>query len=232
MKGNLEELINKLNYEYKDLFLLKTALTHSSYANEIKSSLIIDNERLEFLGDAVLDLVIGEYFFNYYINLREGDLSKLRSQVVSEDSLFQVAKSINLGAYIRLGHGEIKNKGNLKPSILSDCLEAIIGSIYMDSGFENAKKVVLYLFATRLDDIKDHKGSKNYKSLLQEYLQKQNSQADYILVKEEGPDNNKTFYTHVVVNKKTIGSGEGKSKKKSEQNAAKDALKKLGVVNE
>lgn len=214
-----------LDYKFKNENLLKTALTHSSYTNEHLSKKIKNNERLEFLGDAVLDMVIGEYFFKAY-NVAEGDLSQMRAKVVNESSLAEIAKDINLGEHILLGKGEIKSNGYEKDSILADAFEALIGAIYLDSNFEQVKDVILNVFSDILKLAHEKEFSMDYKSRLQEICQLLKLDIHYNLDKTEGPINNRTFTSSVIIDGKYFGTGKGNSIKKSEQMAAKDALSK------
>ncbi len=230
MNVKIDELLKVLDYDFKDINLLHTALIHSSYQNE--NQIDYNNERLEFLGDAVLDLVMGEYFFKKFKNCDEGTLSKMRARVVNEDSLYKVALSINLGEYIQLGQGELKNGGNLKSSILSDALEALIGAIYIDSGIKIAGEVIMRLFKEKLGKIKDKGYTFSFKSEIQEYFQKQEKSIKYVLYDEQGPDNDKVFYTNLIIGDEVFSSGYGTSKKKSEQMAAYNALIKLGKIDE
>lgn len=230
---DLEEFSRRLGYKFFDQNLLIIALTHSSYLNENRSRKVLSNERLEFLGDAVLDLVIGEFFYHKFKEYKEGDLSKLRAQVVNENSLYGIAKKLSLGNYMKFGKGELKNRGKLKSSILSDCLEAIIGAIYVDSDISNAKKVILNLFQDDLNKLESKKDIIDYKSMLQEYIQRhKNWNVKYIIYDEKGPDNNKVFYSKIILNGNIFSYGEGTSKKKSQQNAAYKALKKFGELDE
>lgn len=232
MNKLLDKLILDINYEFTNIDLLKTALTHSSYRNENKKSVKKNNERLEFLGDSVLNLVIAEYLFYNCKDLREGSLSKMRSQIVNEQSLYEIARKISLEDYILLGKGELKNNGNFRASILADCLEAIIGSIFIDGGIDCAKDSIIYIFEDKLKEVIFEKKLYDYKSVLQEYVQKNKlGVLSYNLLDEEGPDNNKKFYYTVLIDNKVIASGVGISKKKSQQCAAKNALEKFGELN-
>ncbi len=228
----VSELLNNLNYSIKDKKLLETALTHSSFINEHNNKEYTSNERLEYLGDAVLDLVIAEYFFNSNVALKEGELSKLRSEVVNEHSLAIIANDLSLGDFIKFGKGEIKSGGKNRESILADALEALIGAIYLDSDLETTREIILNIFSNIIVNAEEKKSFTNFKSKLQEYTQKDGaSEIQYKIYKEEGPDNAKVFYSVVIINKKPIGYGAGKTKKQSEQLAARDALDKLGEAN-
>lgn len=233
MPKEAKELLKKLEYDFENIEYLDIALTHSSFVNEhISKTNNVSNERFEFLGDAVLDLIIGEYFFRSDESLREGKLSKLRSEVVNEQSLAKVSNELKLGSFIKFGKGELKSGGNQRESILADALEALIGAIYLDSDLETITKIVLKLFENILKEAESKKNFTDYKSRLQENLQQYNKNVvEYVLDKEEGPDNNKLFYSSVKVDGEVVGCGSGKTKKKSEQIAAKRALLKLGEKN-
>ena len=226
-----EPLQKDLNYLFKDEELLITALTHSSYANENKLGVEGYNERLEFLGDSVLSLIVSQYLYKKYPHYPEGELTKIRAKVVCESSLAKAAENINLGKYLLLGKGEESTGGRYRESILADASEAITGAIYIDSDFETVNQLMLERF--ELDIVKAVDRGKlfnDYKTELQEILQKTNkSRLEYIVYKEVGPDHNKVFYMNVVINEIIIGTGAGKNKKEAEQAAAKDALKNMGI---
>lgn len=226
---NLDILQNYLGYKFKNIKFLKRALTHSSYVNENNMKIFESNERLEFLGDAVIGLIAAEYFFRKYHEEPEGTLSKKRSSVVNEHSLAIVARNIRLGDMLLFGNGESKNGGKNRESILADALEAVIGSIYLDSDLETAKNIFYQLFDIILD-IDDPKVylSVDYKSKIQEVIQKKGQSVMYKLINEIGPDNDKTFTSQIEISGKIMGIGTGKTKKKSEQEAARVALRKLG----
>ena len=222
----LKNLEKKLNYNFKDKGLLETALTHSSFVNENKMKQYESNERLEFLGDAVLGLVIGEYFYKSFPRDLEGSLTKMRAESVNEKVLFFISKGLELGDFIRFGKGEKKNGGNKRESTSADALEALIGAIFLDSNFNNAKKIVLNLF----DEFLKEDGYKlfniDFKTMLQEEVQRSGKKAEYKLVKEEGPDNDKTFFTELYLDEVLAGRGSGKTKKESQQEAAREALER------
>lgn len=230
----IKEFENIINYKFVNIEILEKALTHSSYSNEDKSYTKVNNERLEFLGDAVLSIVVSKHIFNQYKDYPEGELTKLRSQVVCEDTLSIVAKNLNLGEYLLLGKGEEATGGRERKSILADAVEAIIAAIYLDGGYEKAELFVLENITKYIEFAVKDKIILDYKSYLQEYYQgkTQSCKIRYIVTKEEGPDHEKMFYINVVINKKIVGTGVGKSKKIAEQNAARDALIKEGQVNE
>lgn len=230
----LKELEEVLNYSFKDINLLNTALVHSSFANENKILVHKNNERLEFLGDAVLNLIISEHFFNKFKDSPEGDLTKKRAAFVCEPSLAFASKQLGLGKYILLGKGEETTGGRCRESILADTFEAITGAIYIDSGLEDARVFILSNYDT--DYIEEFlKGNifTDYKTELQEVLQKtSHEKIEYKIEKEIGPDHSKEFYINVIVENKVIGRGIGKNKKEAEQMAAKEALFNKGEINE
>ena len=222
IKEALKELQEKMGYFYQDEDLLKQALTHSSFANEQKINKLRDYERLEFLGDAVLELVTSEFLYMKNENLLEGELTRMRASMVCEPALAYCARDIGLGNYVMLGKGEEATGGRKRDSITSDVLEAVIGSIYLDCGLESAKKFI-YQFV--MSDLEHKILFLDSKTLLQEEVQKQNNaQLHYELVGEHGPDHNKEFFVNVYLNNALIGSGSGKTKKSAEQQAAYNAL--------
>ena len=213
---------NNIKYTFKNKSLLELALTHSSHANESKVHTEY-NERLEFLGDAVLQLVTSEKLYKENPNMPEGKMSKQRAALVCEDALANYSKQIQLGDFLLLGKGEENTGGRERPSILADAFEAVIGAIFLDGGIENAKKFVLRF----LDDKGLH--LQDYKTLLQEIILKNpGERLSYVVVAEEGPDHNKSFTVEVKLNSNSIGTGFGKSKKAAEQQAAKEALELMG----
>lgn len=221
----LKEFQEIIGYKFIDEKYLKTALTHSSYANENRHLNVLFNERLEFLGDSVLGLVVSRYIFENFPKLPEGKLTKMRASVVCERSLWECAVNIELGKYLILGHGEERSGGRTRMSILADAFEALIAAIYLDSSFETAREWVLGQLYETIMDASRGKMFKDYKTDFQENIQK-NGDADirYTVESESGPDHDKTFCVNVYVNGKLMGSGEGTSKKKAEQNAAQNAL--------
>jgi len=221
------ELEEKIGYRFKDKMLFERALTHSSYANEGKKN-GKNNERLEFLGDSVLSLVVAKHLFLKYKSIPEGELTKLRASLVCEKALDKFAKKIDLGKYLLLGKGEEMTGGRKRPSILSDAFEAVIAAIYLDGGFDEAEKFVLGFIPEELD-IKSANHFADYKTALQEIIQQNREEKiDYVMVEEKGPDHAKVFTFEVMLNSNVIGKGEGSSKKQAEQNAAKEALKLMG----
>lgn len=219
-------LEEKIKYNFTDSKLLFHALTHSSYANEMRMSKDMNNERLEFLGDAVLELVTSEYVYKDYHDLSEGDLTKLRASIVCEQTLSSCSRDLNIGEYILLGKGEDGSGGRDRDSILSDALEAIIGAIYLDGGFTNAKEFIKNFI---LSSLKNKELFFDSKTILQEIIQNDNNKQKirYKLVSEEGPDHNKSFTIAVYVGNEEIGCGVGKTKKAAEQEAAYQAIQKL-----
>ena len=224
----LEELSRRLGVSFKHIGWLHQALTHTSYANESRVS-IEHNERLEFLGDAVLELAISTYLFNHYPGLPEGDLTKARAAVVCEASLSSRAAEPGLGDYLLLGHGEQNSGGSKRPSILEDAFESVIGAIYMDQGWEKAQRYVLAQLEEHLQQVESgHSQVRDYKTMLQELVQrKADSHVVYEMVSATGPDHAKEFEFAVKLNNKILGIGRGPSKKAAEQKAAKEALEKL-----
>lgn len=222
----MEQLQNNLGYHFKNPALLARALTHSSYANERHVD-TGDNERLEFLGDSVLGFVTAEYLFANHRDFPEGELTKLRAYAVCEKSLFSYAEEIGLGNYLKLGKGEERTGGRTRPSVLSDAFEAVIAAIYLDGGMDEAKKFVLRFVVPYVEAKPTFK---DYKTMLQEVVQKnQGETLEYVLVSETGPDHDKCFTVEVHLNSNVIGRGVGGSKKKAEQNAAKEALELMGI---
>jgi len=223
MSGNLSSLQSELGYFFKDITLLKTALTHrSSKKGEVS------NERLEFLGDSILGMVVSHFLYQNFPEKGEGDLTKLKAILVSEQSLSLVAKSIDLGDYIYLSSEEEKSGGREKPSIISDAYEAIIGAIFLDGGFFQSEKMIKDQILSQLNELTEGKISYNYKGELLEYLQFSNlGLPKYKVVEEIGPDHKKVFTISVLVKGKIMGTGVGGSKKEAEQKAAKVALENL-----
>jgi ribonuclease-3 len=214
----LKEFQEKIGYEFKDESLLAQALTHSSYANEKHMKKLSDNERLEFLGDAVLEVVSSEFLYLNYRDYPEGQLTKLRASLVCEPTLAYCTKELDLGKYLRLSKGEDKTGGRSRKSVLSDALEATIGAIFIDGGMEPAKK---YIMTYILTDIEHKKLFHDSKTTLQEIVQsKHDHPLTYELIREDGPDHAKEFYVEAKVGDLVIGKGSGNSKKAAEQEAA------------
>ncbi len=220
--SNLTELEEVIGYEFKQEGLLRQALTHSSFANEKHMKKLSDNERLEFLGDAVLEVVSSEFLFRNYPKLPEGDLTKLRASIVCEPTLAMCTREIKLGKYLYLGKGENQTGGRARKSILSDALEAVIGAIYLDGGFEPAQAFIHRFILT---DIEHKKLFYDSKTILQEIVQgSYDEPLHYVLLAEEGPDHDKNFRVAAQIGDKRIGEGSGHTKKAAEQEAAYQAL--------
>ena len=222
----MQELEKKLNYTFRNQELLREALNHSSYANEHRSQGLGSNERLEFLGDSVLGFVTAEYLFARHPDLPEGDLTRIRAALVCEGSLVQVAKSLDLGSYLKLGKGEAHGGGRARPSIQADAVEAMLAAVYLDGGIGQARKLIHDLVLT--DEKEKTAAGRDFKTALQELVQRESGQVlAYRLTGESGPDHAKTFCMEVQLNGKAIGAGQGRSKKEAEQAAAKAAVASL-----
>lgn len=223
----LEELQQKIGYTFRNPQLLRQAVTHSSYANEGKKH-GKNNERLEFLGDSVLSVIVAKHLYLTYRDIPEGELTKLRASLVCEKALDVFADKLELGKYLLLGKGEEMTGGRQRPSILADAFEAVIAALYLDGGYEIAQKFVLSYIPKKLD-IRKVSPLADYKTALQEIIQQNREEkVEYILVGERGPDHAKIFTAEVLLNSNVIGRGEGSSKKQAEQNAAREALKLMG----
>jgi len=221
----IEELCKKLNYNFTRNDTLKEALRHSSFVNENRELKLKDNERLEFLGDAVLDLAVSHILMEKFKDLKEGDLSKYRATVVNESGLCRVARNLDLGDYILLGKGEEITNGREKPSILANTMEAVLGAIYLDTGFEKTKEIISRLFMPQINKIKSKKSGNDHKSTLQEYTQNYlKILPEYLLVDESGLPHNKTFKVAVKIGEVLMAEGTGRSKKEAEQKAAREAF--------
>ena len=223
LRTGYEALEEKLGYVFKDKNLIKLALTHSSYANEHN---IECNERLEFLGDAVLELAMSRKLYDT-IDLDEGVLTKMRAKAVCESALDLYASKIDLSSYLYLGKGEEATGGRTRPAIIADATEAVLGAIYLDGGFEAAREIVKKFFEPYFYDVLKNK---DYKSMLQEKLQSEKRSIRYEIVRDEGPANNKTFEAVVYMDEILMGRGIGKTKKEAQQQAAKDALEKEAKI--
>ena len=223
----MQELENKLRYTFKNKSLLLNALSHSSYANEVRNG-VTSNERLEFLGDSVLSIIVSDYLYFHYTDKPEGELTKLRASLVCEKTLCSFSRELELGKFLRLGKGEDKGGGRERASILADAFEAVLAAIYLDGGMESARKHVLRFVLKELEH--EHIGVfKDYKTTLQEIIQRNPEESvSYVLTDEFGPDHDKQFTVEVRLNSNTIGKGMGKSKKQAEQMAAKQALHLMG----
>ncbi len=224
----MTEAEKKIGYEYKDVGLLENALTHSSYANERRTK---DNECLEFLGDSVLSIIVSDYIYRNVKDVTEGDLTKIRAALVCEESLANIAKRIDLGNLIYLGHGEEMSGGRERASIVSDAFEAVLASIYLDGGMEAAREWLLSLIGQDIRNALSGAMFHDYKTMLQEIVQKNKSgSVEYRLKSSSGQDHDKRFTMAAVVNNKDAGVGRGRSKKEAEQNAAKQALISMGKL--
>ena len=225
MNEQLKELEEKISYHFQDKHLLAQALTHSSYANEHRMKKLSDNERLEFLGDAVLEIVTSDFLYHEHTEKPEGDLTKIRASIVCEPTLAYCAEAINLGSYLFLGKGEDATGGRNRNSVVSDAMEAVIGAIYLDGGFASAKE---YIHRFILNDIEHKQLFYDSKTILQEIIQsRQDGELSYEILKEEGPDHNKSFEVRALVGDQEIGRGKGRTKKAAEQLAAYNGILKL-----
>lgn len=227
LEKELDNLENEIGYQFKDKSLLKQALTHSSFSNEQKIRKWKNYERIEFLGDAVLELVSSDYFYRTYPEETEGNLTKMRAAAVCEQALAITARQLKLGSYMIFGKGEEANGGRERESIIADAVEAVIGAIYLDESLEEAKKFI-YRFV--LNDLDHKRLFYDAKSILQEHIQETKAgELVYELIREEGPEHDKLFVVEARLNDVTIGCGEGKSKKAAQQHAAYDALLKQHI---
>ena len=220
-----KELQGRIRYHFQDTDLLSNALKHRSYVYAHQGHGIDSNERMEFLGDAVLDLAISHILMELFQDAEEGDLSKFRAMVVDEAGLYRVARGLGLAKYLLLGKGEEQNCGREKPSILANATEALIGALYLDAGFEGTMEIIRKLFAPFLETISTGEMDHDFKSLLQEYTQQvYHALPSYRLFNESGPSHDKTFEVALALNGKVLAYGKGKSKKEAEQMAAKEAF--------
>lgn len=221
------ELEKRLNYSFKNRSLLEHALTHSSYANEVRGG-ITSNERLEFLGDSVLSIIVSEHIYRCFPKMPEGELTRLRASLVCEKSLCGFSRELKIGEYLKLGKGEDKGGGRERDSILADAFEAVLAAIYLDGGMQPARQHVLNFVLRELSE-HDDEAFKDYKTALQEIIQRNPEESVvYILTDERGPDHDKRFTVEVHLNSNVIGVGEGRNKKQAEQMAAKQALELMG----
>ena len=221
----LLKLEKEIEYEFKNKQLLETALTHTSYAYEKKKQ---SNEKLEFLGDSILEFVSSEYIYHKYPNLKEGEMTKVRASVVCEKSLKKKKKMHNFSDFLYLGKSERISQKEVRPAIMADSVEAVIAAIFLDGGLEPAKKFIIKNLAKPIENATKHIGQKDYKTVLQEILQKNgNVDIEYEIIDERGPDHEKLFTAEVKVNDKVLATGEGKSKKLAEMQAAQKALENL-----
>ncbi len=225
-----EQLLKRLNLPFNDIFLLERALTHRSFLNENKDA-IEDNERLEFLGDSILDFIVAEWLYHHYPEKPEGDLTRLRAALVHTDQLANFGKQIELGNALRLGRGEVQSGGRDRTSLLCDTFEALIGALYLDSGITAVKNFLTPLLKEIVEVILKNHLDEDTKSRLQEWAQGHGySSPHYTLISEEGPDHSKTFEMEVRINNKPYGRGQGTNKQSAEKKAAFEALVSLGVL--
>lgn len=223
----IHEICKKIGLQWKNIDLLHMALTHSSYSFE-KKDRVRNNQRLEFLGDAVLELVVSEFLYNTCATYNEGDLTKLRASIVCEPSLAKVARKLGIGSCLYMGKGEERSGGRDRPSILADAFESLLGAIYLDSGLETAARFAMEHLRDIVSDVLEGRVERDYKTELQEILQKRsNFPVHYVILKEEGPAHDKTFTAAVVYMGRQLGSGSGHSKKESEQQAARNTLETI-----
>lgn len=222
-----EEIQEILQYKFNNINLLKVALTHTSYAHEAGNG-VKHNERLEFLGDTILNLTISDRIYRHMPEISEGNMSKIRATIICEECLFEAALKLKYDEFIMLGKGEEKLGGNKKPSILSDAFEAVIAAIYLDSDFETARDFVINVLGEKTDKAIGLVGQKDYKTKLQEVIQsKSDEKISYKVISESGPDHCKVYEVEVYLGEKVLGVGKGSSKKEAEQHAANQALKKI-----
>lgn len=222
----LEELEKQIGYTFKNKELLKKALTHTSYAYENK---VESNEKLEFLGDSILEFITSKYLYIHYSNLKEGEMTKVRAEVVCENSLHEVAKKHNFSDFLYTGKSEYACHGNTKPAIMADSVEAVIAAIYFDGGIEQAEKFIIDNLKEAIEQSTKNVGMKDHKTVLQERLQ-QNGDVEirYTVIDTNGPDHDKTFIVKVECDGRQLATGKGKTKKSAEMNAAEKALEFLG----
>jgi ribonuclease-3 len=224
----LDELQHTIGYQFNNNYLLREALTHKSFAHEQQAASSTGNERLEFLGDAVLELVITHILMERFPDYSEGKLSKLRADMVNKEGVASVSRILNLGQYVFLGRGEEGSSGRIKSSILANAYEALIAAVYYDGGYQHVFKLIENHFSQLIDEIKEKGLSRDYKTRLQEYSQSAlGSIPEYIIVSEEGPDHNKIFMVYVNINGIRYETGRGRNKKSAEQEAAQKTLSKL-----
>ncbi len=218
----MKTLEEKLDYTFQDSSLLENALTHSSCANESRGTLS-SNERLEFLGDSILGMVVADHLYRNHPDLPEGELTRTRAALVCEESLVEVAQELNLGEYLKLGKGEEAGGGRHRPSIQADAVEAVLAAVYLDGGIGSARKIIHKYILRR--EIAGLTKPRDYKTALQELVQRESGQVlQYRLTGEEGPDHDKRFFMEVLLNGKAVGTGTGRSKKEAEQMAAQAAI--------
>ncbi|MFZ5643367.1 MAG: ribonuclease III [Bacillota bacterium] len=225
-------LSEKIGIQWDNYELIDLALTHSSYSYEKKERLY-NNQRLEFLGDAVLELIVSDYLYNTFPSCTEGELTKLRASIVCEPSLARVARNLGLGECLYMGKGEERSGGRERPSILADAFESLLGAVYLDSGLEEARSFALEQLRKIILDVLEGRVDRDYKTELQEILQKKsNNPVSYIIMKEEGPPHNRVFTAGVLYMGKQMGTGTGHSKKEAEQHAARHALERMDFLTQ
>ena len=222
---DINKIEESIGYKFKNKDLLINALTHTSYAHENNKE---SNEKLEFLGDSILEFVSSKYIYNKYPNLQEGEMTKARATVVCEESLYKIAKSHGFGEFLFLGRSEVKTGGKNRPAILADSVEAVIAAIYLDGGLQEADKFIIENLDKEIEKATKHVGDKDYKTVLQEKLQEHGEvKIEYEIINETGPDHDKYFEAQVKCNGKILAQGKGKSKKEAHMHAAKKALENL-----
>ncbi len=222
---DINKVEESIGYKFKNKDLLINALTHTSYAHENNKE---SNEKLEFLGDSILEFVSSKYIYNKYPNLQEGEMTKVRATVVCEESLYKIAKSHGFGEFLFLGRSEVKTGGKNRPAILADSVEAVIAAIYLDGGLQEADKFIIENLDKEIEKATKHVGDKDYKTVLQEKLQEHGEvKIEYEIINETGPDHDKYFEAQVKCNGEILAQGKGKSKKEAHMHAAKKALENL-----
>ena len=223
----IEALEQALGYTFRDKSLLRNALTHSSYANEIYHESLLSNERLEFLGDSILGMVVAEFLYRSFPDWPEGELTRMRADMVCENTLAEIAHQLDLGRHLLLGHGEEQGGGRSRNSILADAVESVLAASFLDGGFPAARGIIERLVLTHVPKTQLH--NRDYKTALQERVQqKRNQMLTYTLIGESGPDHDKRFTMELLLNSNVFAEGIGKSKKEAEQMAAKKALENMG----
>ena len=222
----IKDLETAIGYRFRNIMLLQNALTHSSYANERWHDSLKSNERLEFLGDSILGMVVAEHLYRNFPDRPEGELTRMRADMVCETSLANVANKLDLGAHLLLGHGEEQGGGRTRPSILADAVESVIAACFLDGGMEAATLIIRRFILTEVPVTRLQ--NRDYKTALQELVQqKKNQVLSYALVGESGPDHDKSFQVEVSLNGTVVGAGKGSSKKRAEQDAARAAIENL-----
>lgn len=226
-KTKLEKLQDNVGYKFNNIDLLRQAMVHKSYAYERQ---VESNEKLEFLGDSILEFISSKYLYNHFTDLKEGEMTKVRAAVVCEESLHKVALKHNFSDFLYLGKSETKNNGSARPAVLADSVEAVIAAIFLDGGIDASEKFIIDNLEEEIEIASQNVGMKDYKTVLQEILQENGEvEIKYEIIKEEGPDHNKTFTAEVKCDGKVLATGIGKSKKIAHMQAAKTALELKGV---